>query len=173
MQDVNRQTWAGQTSLLVHPSSLYVGIKTPRTFVQKGDKIDVDSIVTDLDGNFVAGRDVEIKAVLKDWQFDKGTWAEKTIDEQTCNVKSLSESGRRRRRAANLRSQMFIRRQTRRPLHDHRDGNGRPRALQPERNDRLGSRRKDSAKTKCRTGSRFRSSRVKRNMRRVKRPSCW
>ncbi|HEY2865445.1 MAG TPA: alpha-2-macroglobulin family protein, partial [Pyrinomonadaceae bacterium] len=91
VQDVNRQTWAGQTSLLVHPSSLYVGIKTPRTFVQKGDKIDVDSIVTDLDGNLVAGRDVEIKAILKDWQFDKGTWAEKTIDEQTCNVKSLSE----------------------------------------------------------------------------------
>src|SRR6185503_1589260 len=37
VQDVNRQTWAGQTSLLVHPSSLYVGIKTPRTFVQKGE----------------------------------------------------------------------------------------------------------------------------------------
>ena len=91
VQDVNRQTWAGQTSLLVHPSSLYVGIKTPRTFVQKGENINIESIVSDLDGNLVAGRDVEIKALLKDWQFDKGTWAEKTIDEQTCNVKSLSE----------------------------------------------------------------------------------
>ena len=57
---------------------LYVGIKTPRTFVQKGENIDVESIVTDIDGKLVAGRDVEIKAVLKDWQFDKGTWAEKT-----------------------------------------------------------------------------------------------
>jgi uncharacterized protein YfaS (alpha-2-macroglobulin family) len=88
VQDVNRQTWAGQTSLLVHPSSLYVGIKTPRTFVQKGEKIDVESIVTDLDGKLVSGRDAEIKAVLKDWQFDKGKWEEKTVDEQTCKVKS-------------------------------------------------------------------------------------
>jgi uncharacterized protein YfaS (alpha-2-macroglobulin family) len=91
VQDVNRQTWAGQTSLLVHPSSLYVGIKTPRTFVQKGENINIESIVSDLDGNLVAGRDVEIKAILKDWQFDKGTWAEKTIDEQTCNVKSTDK----------------------------------------------------------------------------------
>ena len=94
VQDVNRQTWAGQTSLLVHPSSLYVGIKTPRTFVQKGENIDVDSIVTDIDGNLVAGRDVEIKALLKDWQFDKGRWEEKTIDEQTCTVKSSEKAGK-------------------------------------------------------------------------------
>src|SRR5688572_15714946 len=88
VQDVNRQTWAGQTSLLVHPASLYVGIRTPRTFVQKGEKINVESIVTDLDGNLVAGRDTEIKAVLKDWQFDKGAWKEVTVDEQVCTVKS-------------------------------------------------------------------------------------
>ena len=88
MQDVNRQTWSSSTSLLVHPSSLYVGIKTPRTFVQKGEKIEVESIVSDIDGNLVAGRDAEIKAVLKDWAFDKGAWKEETIDEQTCTVKS-------------------------------------------------------------------------------------
>ncbi len=88
VQDVNRQTWAGQTSLLVHPSNLYVGIKTPRTFVQKGEKIVVESIVSDLDGKLIAGRDAEIKAVLKDWQFDKGSWKEVTIDEQNCTVKS-------------------------------------------------------------------------------------
>ncbi|HEV8592959.1 MAG TPA: MG2 domain-containing protein, partial [Pyrinomonadaceae bacterium] len=88
VQDVNRQTWASQTSLLVHPSDLYIGIKTPRTFVQKGEKIEIESIVSDIDGKLVAGRDAEIKAVLKDWVFDKGKWEEKTIDEQTCTVKS-------------------------------------------------------------------------------------
>ena len=56
VQDVNRQTWSSSTSLLVHPSDLYVGIKTPRTFVQKGEKIEIESIVTDIDGNLVAGR---------------------------------------------------------------------------------------------------------------------
>ena len=88
VQDVNRQTWAGQASLLVHPSSLYVGIRTPRTFVQKGEKIDVESIVSDIDGRLIAGRDVQIKAVLKDWQFDRGSWNEVTVDEQFCSVKS-------------------------------------------------------------------------------------
>ena len=88
VQDVNRQTWAGQTNLLVHPADLYVGIRTPRTFVQKGENMVVESIVSDLDGKLIAGRDVEIRAVLRDWQFDKGSWNEVTVDEQNCAVKS-------------------------------------------------------------------------------------
>lgn len=89
VQDVNRQTWASSTSLLVHPSELYIGMKTPRTFVQKGEKIDVESIVSDIDGKLIAGRDGEIKAVLKDWIYETpGGWQEKTIDEQICTVKS-------------------------------------------------------------------------------------
>ncbi|HBR57559.1 MAG TPA: hypothetical protein DEA22_08835, partial [Blastocatellia bacterium] len=43
VQDVNRQTWSSTSTLLVHPSELYVGIRTPRTFVQKGEKIDVET----------------------------------------------------------------------------------------------------------------------------------
>ncbi|HUR99230.1 MAG TPA: MG2 domain-containing protein, partial [Pyrinomonadaceae bacterium] len=88
VQDVNRQTWSSTAELLVHPADLYVGIKTPRTFVQKGEKIVVESIVTDIDGKLIAGRNVDIRAVLKDWQFDKGSWNEVTIDEQTCSVRS-------------------------------------------------------------------------------------
>lgn len=91
VQDVNRQAWAGQTSLLVHPAELYVGIKTPRTFVRKGEKIVIDSIVTDIDGKLVPGREVEIKAVLKDWRFDAGSWSEVTTDEQICNVRSADK----------------------------------------------------------------------------------
>ncbi len=92
VQDINRQTWSSTTSLLVHPSDLYIGIKTPRTFVQKGEKIDIESIVSDIDGNLIAGRDAEIKAVLKDWAFDKGSWKEVTVDEQTCSVRTGSGS---------------------------------------------------------------------------------
>ncbi len=88
VQDVNRQTWAGNATLLVHPAELYVGIRTPRTFVQKGEKIDVESLVSDIDGKLIAGRDIEIKADLKDWVFDAGGWKEATVDEQTCTVKS-------------------------------------------------------------------------------------
>jgi alpha-2-macroglobulin len=92
VQDVNRQTWASSTGLLVHPSSLYVGLKIPRYFVQKNDPIDVESIVSDIDGKLIAGRDVEIKAVLKDWTFDKGSWKEQTVDEQICQIKSSEKA---------------------------------------------------------------------------------
>lgn len=88
VQDVNRQTWSSSTTLLVHPSDLYIGMKTPRTFVQKGEKIEMESIVTDIDGKMAVGRDAEIKAVLKDWAFENGSWMEKTVDEQLCTIKS-------------------------------------------------------------------------------------
>ncbi|MEQ1603617.1 MAG: alpha-2-macroglobulin family protein [Pyrinomonadaceae bacterium] len=91
VMDVNRQAWSSTTSLLVHPADLYVGIRTPRTFVQKGEKMEVETIVSDLDGKLVAGKDAEMKAVLKDWVFDKGSWSEKVIDEQNCTVKSQAE----------------------------------------------------------------------------------
>jgi uncharacterized protein YfaS (alpha-2-macroglobulin family) len=92
VQDVNRQTWASNTNLLVHPSSLYVGLKIPRYFVQKGENINVESIVSDIDGNLIEGRDVTIKAVLKDWVFDKGSWKEETLDEQNCSIKSAKDA---------------------------------------------------------------------------------
>jgi len=92
VQDVNRQTWSSTTSLLVHPSDLYIGIKTDRTFVQKGEKINIDSIVSDIDGKLVADRNAEVKAVLKDWQFDKGSWKEVVVDEQTCSIKSTASN---------------------------------------------------------------------------------
>ncbi len=91
VQDVNRQTWSASTNLLVHPADLYIGVKSARNFVQKGEKISVESIVTNIDGEIIAGRDAEIRAVLKDWVFEKGSWIEKTIDEQTCNIKSSAE----------------------------------------------------------------------------------
>ena len=91
VMDVNRQAWSSTTSLLVHPADLYIGIRTPRAFVQKGEKMEVETIVSDLDGKLVAGKDADIKAVLKDWVFDKGSWSEKVIDEQNCTVKSQGE----------------------------------------------------------------------------------
>ncbi len=92
VQDVNRQTWSSSTSLLIHPADLYVGIKSKRTFVQKNENIEIESIVSDLDGKLVSGKSVEIKAVLKDWAFEKGSWIEKTVDEQFCAVKSTEEA---------------------------------------------------------------------------------
>jgi alpha-2-macroglobulin len=71
VQDVNRQTLAGTTNLLVHPADVYVGMKTPRTFVQKGESFEVGVIVTDLDGKALANRDVALRLALQDYYSDK------------------------------------------------------------------------------------------------------
>jgi len=59
VMDVNRQTWASTTTLLVHPADLYIGLRSERYFVERGASINVDFIVTDLDGNPVAGQEVQ------------------------------------------------------------------------------------------------------------------
>ena len=92
VQDVNRQTWSSSTSLLVHPADLYVGIKSKRTFVQKNEDIKIDSIVSNIEGKLISGKNVEIKALLKAWRFEKGKWIQKVIDKQFCTVKSSEEA---------------------------------------------------------------------------------
>jgi len=86
--DVNRQAWTASTNLLVHPADLYVGVRSPRTFVQKGEPLLVQSIVSNLDGKLIAGRDIKMRAVLMDWVFEKGEWKQKEANPQECTVKS-------------------------------------------------------------------------------------
>ncbi len=85
--DVNRQTWSSATDLLVHPSNLYIGIRTARYFVQKGSPMPVEFIVTDLDGVPVPGKTVQIQATLLQWQYRQG-WQEIPQETQTCNTLS-------------------------------------------------------------------------------------
>jgi uncharacterized protein YfaS (alpha-2-macroglobulin family) len=88
VEDVNRQRWASSTNLLVHPSSLYVGLRTKRNFVSKGDTFVVESIITDIDGNLIPERDFQIIAELTTQKFERGKWKETKLDEQVCNLKS-------------------------------------------------------------------------------------
>jgi alpha-2-macroglobulin len=92
VMDVNRQAWNGSTSLLVHPADLYVGIRSPRTFVQKGEPLIIQTIAVDLDGKAVAGRDIRIRAVLMDWVFERGQWTQKEVNPQECTVKSTGDA---------------------------------------------------------------------------------
>ncbi|HSE98624.1 MAG TPA: MG2 domain-containing protein, partial [Blastocatellia bacterium] len=92
VMDVNRQAWTATTSMLVHPADLYVGIRSPRTFVQKGEPLVVQSIVTDLDGKAITGREVRIRAVLMDWVFERGQWQQKEANPQECVVKSGADA---------------------------------------------------------------------------------
>ncbi len=91
VQDVNRQTFSGSTTLLVHPAKLYVGLRTPKTFVQARESFKVETITTDIDGQSVSGAPVTVTAELKDWQQVKGEWKEVVLDAQKCEVKSANE----------------------------------------------------------------------------------
>jgi uncharacterized protein YfaS (alpha-2-macroglobulin family) len=86
--DVNRQTWTSATTMLVHPSQLYVGLKSERLFVEENQPLVVSSIVSDLDGKLVVGRDVRMRAALLEWKFSKGKWVQVESRTEECAVKS-------------------------------------------------------------------------------------
>ncbi len=85
VMDVNRQAWASSTSLLVHPADLYIGLRSQRYFVERGTPLKVDFIVTDLDGNPLAGQPALITAARLEWKLRDGVWTEEPVDTQECS----------------------------------------------------------------------------------------
>jgi alpha-2-macroglobulin len=94
VMDVNRQAWSASTSLLVHPSSLYVGLKTERAFVLEKESIEIDAIACDIDGNLIADRTIDVRAVRLEWRRKKGAWSEEEVEARECRVTSPSRSER-------------------------------------------------------------------------------
>ena len=90
--DVNRQPITGSANALVHPADLYVGLKGARTFVQAGDRLDLDVIVVDIDGNPVADQQVVVNSVRLEWQFDAGSWGEVEVPDESCEIVSSTEA---------------------------------------------------------------------------------
>jgi uncharacterized protein YfaS (alpha-2-macroglobulin family) len=94
VMDVNRQGWTAGATLLVHPSTLYVGLKSERFFVQRGETLKVDAIVTDIDGRAVGGRPFTVKAERLEWEQVEGEWKETPADAQECPSASGAEAVR-------------------------------------------------------------------------------
>jgi alpha-2-macroglobulin len=92
VMDVNRQTLTSGTSLIVHPADLYVGLKSERTFVEQGQPLVVQSIVTDLDGKAVANRAVKMRAERLDWVYENYRWQQKAGSAQSCAVQSGNDA---------------------------------------------------------------------------------
>jgi hypothetical protein len=91
VMDVNRQAWSSSTALLVHPSDLYIGIRSDRYFVARGTPLEIEFIVTDLDGEPMSDRPVEITAGRMEWKTRNGNWVEEVVDVQTCSLLSQPE----------------------------------------------------------------------------------
>jgi alpha-2-macroglobulin len=91
VKDVNRQRWSASAQMLVHPAAHYVGLRAERTFVQQGEPLTVEAIVTDLDGKAVANREIRLRAALLDWINQKGNLREQEMDAQECVVTSQAE----------------------------------------------------------------------------------
>ncbi|HXF43046.1 MAG TPA: MG2 domain-containing protein, partial [Pyrinomonadaceae bacterium] len=88
VSDVNRQTYGSGTSFIVHPAELYVGLKSSKSFVSKGEKFTVQSIATDIDGKLAEGRKVKLTAELLENKYIDGEWQETVTDTQNCEVTS-------------------------------------------------------------------------------------
>ena len=88
VMDVNRQAWTAGTNLLVHPADIYVGLRSPRTFVEPGETLEVDAIVVDLDGNPVSATAITMRSVRLEWVFENGAWQQKEVDPQECELAS-------------------------------------------------------------------------------------
>ena len=100
VMDVNRQQWTSSSTLLVHPSAVYVGLKTGRPFVQKGDDIAVDVIAVDPDGGSRI-TEVKVHAARIVPAFEGGTWTEAEKEPQDCTVSASADVGQCKFKAEN------------------------------------------------------------------------
>jgi uncharacterized protein YfaS (alpha-2-macroglobulin family) len=89
--DANRQTWTASANLLVHPADLYVGLRSARTFVQPGEPLIIQTIVTDLAGNAITGRQVKLRAVRLEWKYRDGEWRQEEKDPSERSLISTDE----------------------------------------------------------------------------------
>jgi uncharacterized protein YfaS (alpha-2-macroglobulin family) len=86
VMDVNRQAWSAAANLLVHPASLYVGLKAGRPFVQQGEPIAVDAIAADLDGKLVPGRSLQIRVARLEREEEDGELKSREKAPKSCNL---------------------------------------------------------------------------------------
>ncbi len=90
VQDVNRQSWAGRTSMIVHPANVYSGVKLAKNFLRAGENIEVDGVIVDVDGKPVPNKKMTVKAARIEWQQKGGSdeYEEKELETQTCEIES-------------------------------------------------------------------------------------
>jgi alpha-2-macroglobulin len=69
--DVNRQQQASSSSILVHPSERYVGMKAEKSFVDEKSSFEFELIVTDIDGNLLPGINADVQLLLVEYEYSR------------------------------------------------------------------------------------------------------
>ncbi len=161
--DVNRQAWTARSNLLVHPASLYVGLRSERIFVEREEPLRIEAIVTDLDGKPVAGtRDHHAsgpaRLALQERRVGRGGSRPAGLH-RGIGAASRCAAPSRPRRAAPTASPPTI-----------TDDEGR---RNRSRVHPLGQRRRAAARAPGRAGSRSRSSPTARNISPATRRRSW
>ena len=93
IQDVNRQAMAASTTLLVHPSSLYVGLKSDRLFVEKGQPVEITSLVVDRAGTVAPDAVATVTVVRSAWTYERGAWLTKETPVANCTQVAARKDG--------------------------------------------------------------------------------
>ena len=91
VSDVNRRRMSAKTSLIVHPSEIYVGMKTETYFVKKDEPFEVDLIATNIEGEALSDVVIEVTAHRIKHQWNKGLWESEEVEEQRCTATSQKE----------------------------------------------------------------------------------
>ncbi|OIP41315.1 MAG: hypothetical protein AUK47_06530 [Deltaproteobacteria bacterium CG2_30_63_29] len=93
IQDLNRRTMSSSAQTLVHPAAHYVGLKPHRFFVQPGEPLELDAIVSDIDGALLEGQLFTVRLVRGErvWSDTLLDWEVVMRDPQLCEALSSSQ----------------------------------------------------------------------------------
>ena len=94
VMDVNRQAWTSTTTLLVHPASIYVGVKTDVNYVEVGKPITAELVAVSLDGEATAGVALHAALVHEKMIWRRGQWTTEEDARLLCELTSAATPSR-------------------------------------------------------------------------------
>ncbi len=86
VSDVNRQEWVSSSTWLIHPSEVYVGLKTESFFVEHNQPLNIQVLTTDIEGKERANTPVVVELGIADLTQDANGAVLK--NSQRCTVQS-------------------------------------------------------------------------------------
>jgi alpha-2-macroglobulin len=91
VKDLNNQVMSSSTSFMVHPSSIYVGVKTKKTFVKPREPISLEIVTTNMKGLIVEDVTINVKAIHKEVSRNKLKSIEKNVVKVDVLMKSQNK----------------------------------------------------------------------------------